>query len=102
MNARPSQTIRFGLPVGFQGRLERRAFGALGLSLASRLDQIHFKLYAAVDDSPRGKHFGDLRKLEPTRVELRAAADWAKTHDTSEPFALLVEQVIEACVTRTE
>jgi hypothetical protein len=101
MNSKPSQTMQFGLPEGFQSRLERRAFGALGLSLASRLDQIHFKLYAAVDDSPRGKHFADLRKLKPTRDELLTAADWAKTHDTSEPFALLVEQVIEACMERT-
>jgi hypothetical protein len=102
VNSKPSQTMRFGLPVGFESRLERRAFGGLGLSLASRYDQIHFKLYAAADDSPRGKHFADLVKLAPTSTELRAAAEWIKTHDSSEPFSDFVEQVIDACMATRE
>ena len=63
---------------GFEGPL-----AALG---ADRRDQIFFKLYAAVDQGPRSKHFDDLRRLEPTVPELRAAAAWARTHDPSEGF----------------
>lgn len=33
------------------------------------------------------KHVEDLRRLEPTADELRAAAAWARTHDPSEGFA---------------
>lgn len=94
MNGEPSSLLRFGLPDGFLGRLERRTYGGLGVSLASRTDQIHFKLYAAADGAPAGKHHVDLQKLAPTRDELLAAARWAKTHDPSEGFALMLEGVL--------
>lgn len=96
VNAGPSSPLRFGLPDGFQGRLERRTYGGLAVSLAHRLDQIHFKLYAAADDRPGGKHHRDLEKLHPTRDELLTAAQWAKTHDTSEGFSLMLAGVLAA------
>ena len=70
LNAAPSSLLDFGLPAGFASRLERRDYGpALTVWLASRLDQIHLKLYALADQGP-GKHEADLRALEPTRDEL--------------------------------
>lgn len=78
----------------FLDRLERRDYGeGLTVYLASRYDQIHFKLYALVDQGP-GKHEDDLRSLQPTDEELLIAAHWARTHDTSEPFAAILGQVL--------
>lgn len=94
VNGKPGSLIDFGLPEGFLGRLERRVYGGLGLSLASRYDQIHFKLYAAADGAPGGKHHRDLQQLQPAREELLEAARWARTHDPSEGFALMVTAVL--------
>jgi|SRR5579885_2120761 len=93
LNAAPADLLDFGLPDGFVGRLERRDYGeALTVHLASRFDQIHFKLYALVDQGA-GKHEADLRALDPTRDELLAAARWTRTHDPSEGFR---EQLLAA------
>lgn len=93
LNAAPADLLDFGLPDGFVDRLKRRDYGeALTVHLASRLDQIHFKLYAMVDQGA-GKHEADLRALEPTRGELLAAARWTRTHDPSEGFR---EQLVGA------
>jgi hypothetical protein len=95
MNGEPSSLLALGLPAGFQERLERRKFGrGLELSLASRFDQIHLKLYAAADDAPGGKHHVDLKQLQPSPDELRLAARWAKTHDPSEEFAGVLAGVL--------
>ncbi len=86
LNAAPADLLDFGLPDGFVDRLERRDYGeALTVHFASRFDQIHFKLYAMVDQGA-GKHEADLRALEPTRDELLTAARWTRTHDPSEGF----------------
>lgn len=75
-------------------RLEHRNFGdALTVHFAARLDQIHFKLYALVDQGA-GRHEADLRALDPTQEELRAAARWTRTHDPSEGF----RELLEACL----
>lgn len=58
------------------------------MHVASRLDQIHFKLYAATDQGPRSKHIGDLRALSPSRDELLAAARWCRNHDPSPGFLM--------------
>jgi Nucleotidyltransferase of unknown function (DUF6036) len=87
LNPGPAGLLTFGLPEGFVDRLERRDFGpGLVVYLASRYDQIHFKLYAAVDQGP-GKHEADLRALAPTEAELVAAARWSRTQDPSEGYA---------------
>lgn len=86
LNAAPTSLLDFGLPEGFLGRCALRRYGPLVLHVASRLDQIHFKLYAAADHGPRSKHASDLRALAPTRAELLAAARWSRTHDPSEGF----------------
>ena len=86
LNAGPGSLMDLGLPEGVLDRAHRREWGGLILHIADRRDQIFFKLYAAVDQGPRSKHFGDLRRLEPTIDELRAAATWARRRDPSEGF----------------
>ena len=86
LNDGPAALLDFGLPVGFVERAEVRVYGsALTVTFASRYDQIHFKLYAMVDQGP-GKHEQDLRALAPTNEELLAAALWSRTHDPSEGY----------------
>ena len=96
LNAGPTSLLRFGLPAGFADRVVTQRYGALTVRLAARIDQVAFKLYAAVDQGPRSKHFKDLRLLTPTRDELRAAARWCQTHDTSEPFRDMLIQALTA------
>jgi hypothetical protein len=86
LNPGPTELLRFGLPNGFWERVASRVYGlALTVHFAGRIDQIHFKLYAMVDQGA-GRHEADLRALSPTRDELLAAARWAITHDPSEGF----------------
>ena len=86
LNPGPTDLLRFGLPDGFFSRVEKRSYGpALTVRFAGRFDQIHFKLYAMVDQGA-GRHEADLRVLEPTPEELLAAAHWTRTHDPSEGF----------------
>lgn len=86
LNAAPGALLDFGLPAGFVNRLEHRRYGEfLTVHFASRLDQVHFKLYALVDQGA-GKHESDLRALRPAPDELLQAARWTQTHDRSEGF----------------
>jgi hypothetical protein len=86
LNPGPTELLRFGLPDGFLSRVETRTYGpALTVLYAGRLDQVHLKLYAMVDQGA-GRHEADLRALEPTREELLSAARWTRTHDPSEGF----------------
>lgn len=87
LNAGPASLMDLGLPLGFTDRLVTHRFGPLVVHVAARIDQIAFKLYAAVDQGPRSKHFADLQALTPTASELRGAAAWTRTHDPSAPFA---------------
>jgi hypothetical protein len=96
MNGGPDSLLRFGLPAGFLSRALDRRYGGLEVSLASRLDQIHFKLFAAADDRPGGKHHVDLRRLSPTHEELRIAARWTRTHDPSAGFADMLAGVLKS------
>ena len=65
LNSEPAELLRFGLPNGFESRWETRSYSdSLTVRWASRLDQIHFKLYAAVDQA--GKHLQDLEELHPS------------------------------------
>jgi len=86
LNPGPTPAVDFGLPVGLMERVATRQYGRkLILHFLGRLDQIHFKLYAAVDQGP-GKHFDDLLALTPTGEELEKAARWSMTHDVSEGY----------------
>jgi len=88
LNLGPASLMDLGLPPGFEGRLERHAFGGLVLWYAGRYDLICFKLYAAIDRWPsRDRHLDDLWALQPASDELRRAAEWTQTHDPSPAFA---------------
>lgn len=94
LNPGPTDLLEFGLPDGFVKRLERRDYGeGLAVYLASRYDQIHFKLYALVDQGP-GKHEEDLRALAPSEDELIAAAKWTVSHDPSEGYRLMLRNAL--------
>jgi hypothetical protein len=82
----PGGLFQCGLPDGLKDRFSRREFGScLTVFFVGRIDQICFKVFAAVDQGP-GRHVGDLRELQPTAEELETAARWAMTHDPSEGF----------------
>jgi hypothetical protein len=94
LNSAPTALLDFGLPEGFLARCRVRRHGALVVHAASRVDQVHFKLYAAADHGPRSKHVSDLRALAPTNDELRAAARWCRTQDPSPAFAISLRNAL--------
>ncbi len=94
LNAGPATMLDLGVPAGFVERLEEHRYGpALTVHFASRIDQIHFKLYALVDQGP-GRHESDLRHLNPSEQELVSAARWTRTHDPSPGFRDGLERVL--------
>lgn len=95
LNPGPSSLMRFGLPKGFESRLVPRIHGShLTVHYAGRLDLIHLKLFAMVDQGP-GRHEADLRALWPTPAELIEAARWTRTHDPSPGFRSELVAAIE-------
>lgn len=97
LNFGPAPLMDFGLPQGLEKRLTRKSFGpCLALHLISRLDQIHLKLYAAMDPRTRIEtHLGDLLDLEPTEAEVQAVVAWLLRRKTSAEFLLKLKQVLE-------
>ena len=86
--------FQMGLPEGLVGRLTEKKYGPrLAVYFIGRLDQIHFKLYAAADQRD-GTHLNDLKALHPTAEELEAAARWAMTHDVSEGFKMVLKELL--------
>lgn len=73
LNAGPTDLLRWGLPEGFMSRVVARSYGtALVVDFASRLDQIHFKLFAMVDQGgvvmrPISGHSARLSVKSPRR-----------------------------------
>ncbi len=93
INTGPADLFRMGLPVGFAQRLVKRVYGpSLAVLFISRIDQIHFKLYAAVDRG--GYHIDDLLQLVPSEEELVKAAKWSQTHDVSQPYTELLKSLL--------
>ncbi|HVD02100.1 MAG TPA: hypothetical protein VNG93_13285 [Candidatus Dormibacteraeota bacterium] len=86
INPGPADLLDFGLPEGFAERTETKRYGPLVFHVASRIDQVALKVYAAADAGPRSKHFQDLANLSPSHSELIKAGRWAVTHDTSDAF----------------
>lgn len=84
-NTGPVDLFRMGLPDGFENRLHHEKIGpTLFVAYIGRVDQIHFKLYAAVDRG--GYHITDLLALKPSIDEIVAAAEWSMTHDVSDGY----------------
>jgi hypothetical protein len=86
LNNGPASLMDLGLPAGYEDRIEHRQYGTLDIHIPARADMICFKLYAAVDQGPRSKHFQDLQDMAPTQSELSAAATWCRSHDPSSGF----------------
>lgn len=95
INVGPASLFTMGLPAGFTSRMHTRHYRGLTVHLADRIDQICFKLYASVDQGPESKHFPDLLALNPSKQELANARKWCLTHDVSEPFEHLINEVLE-------
>lgn len=86
LNPGPASAVDFGLPEGLIERVITRQYSQkLIVHFLGRYDQIHFKLYAVVDQGA-GKHLNDLLALNPTTDEIEHAARWSMTHDISEGF----------------
>lgn len=95
LNSGPADLFRMGLPAGFTERLQKVSIGDyLNIYYTSRFDQIHFKLYAAVDRG--GYHITDLATIKPTKDELYAAAKWCTTQDVSEGFLYLLKEFLKS------
>lgn len=94
INVGPTSIVRFGLPKNLEKRLVKKRYSkALSVYYISRLDQIHFKLYASVDRG--GHHVDDLMALKPKNREIEQAALWSMTHDVSESFRLVLKDLLE-------
>jgi hypothetical protein len=94
LNPGPTSLLDLGLPDGFYERAQHRVYGpGLEVLFASRIDQIHLKLYATVDQGA-GKHLDDLEALQPTDQELLDAARWSRSHDPSDGYRGVLAQVL--------
>ena len=86
--------FQLGLPDGFASRLTPQVVGShLTVYWISRLDQICFKLDAAVDQG--GRHQSDLRTLNPTEDELEFAARWATGNNVSPEYKWLMTELFK-------
>lgn len=95
LNTGPVELFEMGVPAGLVDRLEAKTYGAhLTIWYIGRLDQIHFKLYAAADQGA-GRHLSDLLALQPNAEELLVAAKWAMTHDVSPAFRELLRALLK-------
>jgi len=95
LNGGPTLLLKQGLPENFEKRVSIRKYGNLTLCLASRIDLLFLKFYAAVDCGPDSKHVQDLKALKPTEPELLAAAKWAQSHDPSDGFHQMTMETLE-------
>lgn len=78
----PAFQVESGLPEGFEERLVQKNYGKyLTVYFISRIDQIHFKLFASLDRG--GYHIDDLFNLNPSIDEMSKAAKWVLTQDDS-------------------
>lgn len=76
-----------GLPDGILQRSSRESFGrCLEIAVASRLDLIALKCFAAIDPKSGSKHLGDLVDLSPDADELAFAAKWLLDRPASPQF----------------
>ena len=93
-NLGPAPQLESGVPDGFEKRLRKNKFGAfLTIYFISREDQIHFKLYASVDQG--GYHIEDLFALNPSAGEIESAAKWVLTQDVSDGFLLILKSFLK-------
>lgn len=88
--------VEGGLPEGLEERLIIKHYGKkLTVGFISRLDQIHFKLWASADRNPDSYHVQDLLTLKPTDQEIIKAAKWCLKKDPSPVFRRVLVNMLE-------
>jgi len=93
VNLGPAPQVDFGLPEGFESRLIKKKYGDyLSVYYISRIDQVYFKLYAAVDRNDY--HTDDLFALKPTIEEIEKASKWVLTQDVSDDFKQILKDFL--------
>jgi hypothetical protein len=96
LNFGPSPLLQFGLPEGLTTRLTKKSYGAcLTVFFISRFDQVHFKIFAAMDAKEGTRHLSDLLDLEPAESEVKAAVSWLLGRKVSSQFKATLQQVLE-------
>ena len=96
LNTGPADQIYAGLPEGFLSRLTKREYGPLlTIYLPDRIDLIHFKLFAIVDQGA-GRHSADFAALKPSDEEVLAAVRWVLTQDAAAVFPTMVLETVRA------
>lgn len=88
----------YGAPEGMTDRWEEREYGpSLKVFFISRLDQVHFKLLAAMDPQARARHLEDLAdRIKPSEEEVCAAVQWLLDRKTSSQFRDRMRLVVGA------
>lgn len=95
LNMGPVSLLEMGLPPGLEKRLISRDYGpCLTVYFISRIDQIHFKLYAMIDGQKGARHWQDLEILKPTENELQSVVRWLLNRRTSIAFRSRVKKII--------
>jgi len=95
INLGPASQLDMGLPEGFSTRLIEKRYGDhLKIFYTCRLDQIHFKLFAALDQDSESHHYEDLLKLSPREDELGQACSWVLQQDVSEEFRYILKDFL--------
>ncbi|MCK4646653.1 MAG: hypothetical protein KAU46_10400 [Candidatus Aminicenantes bacterium] len=95
LNTGPAPVLDFDLPEGLMKRVETLTYGkSLIIHFLGRYDQIHFKLFAAVDRGRPDVHYHDLMALEPTAQELEDASRWSMTYDPSDPYKEVLKEFL--------
>jgi len=96
LNFDASPLIDFGFPPEMTKRLIKKPYGlCLTVYFISRFDQVHFKMFAAMDPKDGTRHLGDLLDLKPRENEVTAAVAWLLGRKTSPEFKSGLFQVLE-------
>lgn len=96
LNFDASPLIAFGFPPNMTSRLIKKSYGlCLTVYFISRFDQVHFKIYAAMDPKDGTRHLSDLLDLKPEENEVRAAISWLLAREASPEFKAALCQVLE-------
>lgn len=75
LNAGPTDLLKWGLPEAFMSRVVSRSYGTtLVVHFVGRLDQIHFKLFAMVDQGGGRMRPISGRSIRPQRNKSRRLA----------------------------
>ena len=96
LNDAATSVTAMGLPSGILSRAARQRFGQkLEVAIASRLDLIALKCFAALNPEVTEKHLGDLVDLHPTPEEMSFACEWLLDRPTSAEFRAAVRQLCD-------